>query len=68
MGLVRIARYMSINQRAPHYLSNAVDERVLDTAVRNVNNPVGAELKQPELGGVEPSTNGQPRTQPESGC
>jgi len=58
MGLLRIARYMRINQRAPHYVGNAVDQRVLNTAVRNVNDPMGAELKQPQLGGIEPSPNG----------
>jgi hypothetical protein len=49
---------MRINQRAPHYVGNAVDQRVLNTAVRNVNDPMGAELKQPQLGGIEPSPNG----------
>jgi hypothetical protein len=61
MGRVRIAGHSPIDQSAPHDASNAVDQRVLDTAVRDVDHSVSTELKQPQFWRAQTAPDGEPR-------
>ena len=67
MGFVRVAGHSSIDQSAPYDGSDAINQRVMNTAVRDVNHAVGAELKQPRLGRAQPAADGEPGTEAKPG-
>src|ERR1700736_3815131 len=67
MGFVRVAGHSSIDQSAPYDGSDAINQRVMNTAVRDVNHAVRAQLKQSQLGRTQPAPDGEPRAESESG-
>ena len=64
---IRVAAQPGLDQGAAHDGSNPVDQGVLNTAVGNVNDPVGAQFKQTDLGRVQAAADGEARTQAKSG-
>ncbi len=67
VGAVRVAGHSGINQGAPNHISDTIDEGVLNAAVRDVNHPMGTQLKQAHLRRAEPATDGKPRAMSKSG-
>ena len=59
--LIRIAGDARLDERTAHDAGDAVDERMLHSAARNVHHTVGTELEQSELGRAEASANREPR-------
>ena len=67
MGGIRVAGHLSIDQSAPHDGGHSVDQGVLNTAVRDVNHAVGAELKKAYLRRPQPAAYGEPSTESKPG-
>src|ERR1700677_229052 len=65
--LVGVAAHARLDQGAPHDACHAVDQRMLDPAVRDVNHAVSAELEEPDLRRAQPSADRQTRPQPKAG-
>ncbi len=61
-----VRRDLRIDERTSHHGGNAIDQRVLDDAVRDVHHPMRAEFEHAELGCAQPATNGQARAHTES--
>ena len=59
----RIRRHGGIDESPPHDRRHAIDQRMLDAAVRDVHQPMRAELEHPELGRAEPAPDREPRAQ-----
>ena len=67
MGLIRVAGHFGIGQGAPHDGGDAVDQGMLNAAVRDVNHAMGAEFEQPDLGRAQPPADGETRAKPKTG-
>ena len=64
MRLIRIARDSRFDERAAHDARDAVDQRMLHAAARNMHHSMSAELEQPELRRADPPANREARTMP----
>jgi len=56
MCAVRIRSHFRINERTAHDIRYTVYERVMNAAVRYMNDAMRARFKQPELGGTQATT------------
>jgi hypothetical protein len=59
MRLIGIAGDSRLDERSAHDICDAVDERMLHAAARDVHNAVGAELEQPQLRRAEAPADGE---------
>src|ERR1700734_2308725 len=66
MRLIRITRDSRLDERAAHDPGDAVDERMLHTAARDMHHTMGAELEQPHLRRADPAANGEARAMPKA--
>src|SRR5450631_1323472 len=64
MGLVRVAGHLRIDKRSAHHGGDAIDQRVLNAAVWDMNHAVGAKFKQSQFGRTQTAPDGQPGAQP----
>ena len=57
---VRVTRDFRVHQSATHDARNAIDERVMHDAIRDVHDVVRAQLEQSDFRGAEAAANGEP--------
>ncbi len=67
MRLIRVAGHFGVGQGAPHDRGDAVDQGMLNAAVRDVNHAMRAELEQPDLRRAQPAADGEARAEPKTG-
>ena len=59
MCAIRIGGHFRIDERTAHDIRYTVYERVMNAAVRYMNDAMGAQFKQPELGGAQATANSE---------
>ena len=61
---IRAGDKLGVDQGTPHDVRDAVDQRVMNHAIRDVHDAVRAQLEQAELGRAQPAANSQARAVP----
>ena len=59
MRVVRVTRDLGVDEGATNDARHMIDQRVLNHAVRNVDDMMGVELEEADLGGAEATADGQ---------